>query len=183
MNVLNPAVHPCSGAEFRKIDPHSKSNPLLCSADGMLFGPLGVCPLCASPMEYKEGHYCCRGFLSEWTKCTHTTQEAPRLKAQWKLPEDNDNEYLDEVGVGDSAGLLLRFASPFVLFGDVSARNLPKDSKCLNDVIKHPCFEVRPFLSYLIVDWLRMIPSSLKRASLKLVASPLLFLPLEFRAG
>lgn len=63
----------------------------------MLFGPLGKCPLCGSHMEYKEGHYCCRGFLSEWTKCTHTSGEALRLKAQWKLPEDNDNEYLDEV--------------------------------------------------------------------------------------
>lgn len=39
----------------------------------------------------------CIFFFCEWTKCTHTTADAPRLKAQWKLPEENDNEYLDEV--------------------------------------------------------------------------------------
>lgn len=154
-----------------------------CSADGMLFGPLGQCPLCASPMEYKEGHYCCRGFLSEWTKCTHTTQEAPRLKAQWKLPEDNDNEYLDEVGIDNSAGLPHGFVLRPSCFGDVSAGNLPKDSKSkfLNDAGVHslnlvflPCLVHAPLNVKSIVDESRMTTSTSRWASLKSgLSSPL----------
>ena len=82
----------------------------------MLFGPLGKCPLCGSHVEYKEGHYCCRGFLSEWTKCTYTTDDAPRMKATWQLPEENDNEYLDEVGrpVLRNWSVLLHSSSPLI---------------------------------------------------------------------
>ncbi|GBG68001.1 hypothetical protein CBR_g1120 [Chara braunii] len=64
-------------------------------ADGMMFGPLGKCPMCSTPsLEYAEGQYRCRGFLSAWSKCTFGTWDSIRTDASWELPDDTDNDYL-----------------------------------------------------------------------------------------
>ncbi|KAK9083399.1 hypothetical protein Scep_029870 [Stephania cephalantha] len=63
-------------------------------ADGMLFGPLGECPACSGPLSYSGGKYRCRGYLSEWSRCSFSTTEAQRLHKKWKIPEESSNQYL-----------------------------------------------------------------------------------------
>ncbi|KDP21330.1 hypothetical protein JCGZ_21801 [Jatropha curcas] len=63
-------------------------------ADGMMFGALGLCPICHGFLRYSGGTYRCNGFLSEWSKCSYSTREPERLKGKWKVPEDTKNEYL-----------------------------------------------------------------------------------------
>ncbi|KAL5561852.1 hypothetical protein UlMin_031599 [Ulmus minor] len=65
-------------------------------ADGMMFGALGKCPLCSGSLRYSAGTYQCDGYLSAWSKCSYTTREPERLKAEWKIPEDTDNQYLNQ---------------------------------------------------------------------------------------
>ncbi|CAI5982637.1 unnamed protein product [Closterium sp. NIES-65] len=64
-------------------------------ADGMLFGPLPPCQLCASPMEYWDGRYRCRGFLSAWSACTFSTRDVQRKEAAWVLPDEITNPFVD----------------------------------------------------------------------------------------
>lgn len=70
------------------------------SVDGMLFGATGKCPMCSSPIEYRDGQYKCKGFLTAWSKCTFTTREPERKAGKWKIPQDvlDGNDYLKEVG-------------------------------------------------------------------------------------
>ncbi|KAJ3678554.1 hypothetical protein LUZ60_002357 [Juncus effusus] len=64
-------------------------------ADGMLFGPLGPCPVCQEgSIRYADGQYRCRGYASAWSKCLYSATEPVRLKAKWKLPEDSVNDFL-----------------------------------------------------------------------------------------
>ncbi|CAI5510371.1 unnamed protein product [Closterium sp. Naga37s-1] len=65
-------------------------------ADGMLFGPLPPCQLCAYPMEYWDGRYRCRGFLSAWSACSFTTRDVQRKQAAWVVPEEITNPFVDE---------------------------------------------------------------------------------------
>ncbi|KAL3678725.1 hypothetical protein R1sor_021681 [Riccia sorocarpa] len=66
--------------------------------DGMLFGATGKCPMCSSPIEYRDGQYKCRGFLTAWSKCTFTTREPERKTGRWKIPKDvlEENEFLQQ---------------------------------------------------------------------------------------
>ncbi|KAL3701277.1 hypothetical protein R1sor_019299 [Riccia sorocarpa] len=66
--------------------------------DGMLFGATGKCPMCSSPIEYRDGQYKCRGFLMAWSKCTFTTREPERKTGRWKIPKDvlEENEFLQQ---------------------------------------------------------------------------------------
>ncbi|CAI7893660.1 unnamed protein product [Closterium sp. NIES-53] len=65
-------------------------------ADGMLFGPLPPCQLCASPMEYWDGRYRCRGFLSAWSACSFTSRDVQRKEAAWVVPDEITNPFVDE---------------------------------------------------------------------------------------
>lgn len=67
------------------------------SADGMLFGALGPCPVCNSGLYYYNGQYQCSGNVSEWSKCTYSTTEPVRIKKKWKIPDGTDNDYLMKV--------------------------------------------------------------------------------------
>ena len=67
------------------------------SADGMLFGALGKCPTCSGFLEYHDGQYRCTGNISEWSKCTYSTNSPERLKGKWKIPEGLANDYLKKV--------------------------------------------------------------------------------------
>lgn len=67
------------------------------SADGMMFGALGHCPICSGFLRYSGGTYRCTGFLSAWSKCSYSTCEPERLKGKWKVPEDTNNQYLSNV--------------------------------------------------------------------------------------
>jgi hypothetical protein len=69
------------------------------SADGMLFGALGKCPLCGGGLEYSGGRYKCLGYLTAWSKCAFSTTNPERIKGKWKIPEETDNAYLSEVGL------------------------------------------------------------------------------------
>ncbi|KAF8655156.1 hypothetical protein HU200_061293 [Digitaria exilis] len=64
------------------------------SADGMLFGALGPCPVCTSGLYYYNGQYQCSGNVSEWSKCTYSTTEPIRIKKKWKIPDGTENAYL-----------------------------------------------------------------------------------------
>ncbi|RZC57610.1 hypothetical protein C5167_004914 [Papaver somniferum] len=88
-------------AEMRKMleanDQHSAGSELdlreIC-ADGMLFGPLGSCPICSGSLHYFGAAYRCHGYVSEWTKCSYSTSEPIRLKREWRIPQETSNEYL-----------------------------------------------------------------------------------------
>ncbi|MQL76103.1 hypothetical protein Taro_008479 [Colocasia esculenta] len=47
--------------------------------DMLFFGPLQKCPVCGSQLKYKGSHYACEGTYSEWTTCTYTSRESPRM--------------------------------------------------------------------------------------------------------
>ncbi|PQQ17792.1 poly [Prunus yedoensis var. nudiflora] len=65
-------------------------------ADGMMFGALSRCPICSGFLRYSGGMYRCHGYISEWSKCSYSTEEPERLKWKWKVPEDTDNLYLNK---------------------------------------------------------------------------------------
>jgi hypothetical protein len=67
------------------------------SADGMLFGALGPCPVCSNGLEYYNGQYQCSGNVSEWSKCTYSTTKPVRIKKKWQIPDGTDNDYLMKV--------------------------------------------------------------------------------------
>lgn len=67
------------------------------SADGMLFGALGPCPVCSSCLYYYGGQYQCSGYVSEWSNCTYSTTEPVRIKNKWKIPDETKNNYLTKV--------------------------------------------------------------------------------------
>ncbi|RDY02952.1 Poly [ADP-ribose] polymerase 1, partial [Mucuna pruriens] len=63
-------------------------------ADGMMFGGLGLCPICSGFLRYSGGMYRCNGYISEWSKCSYSTCEPKRIEAKWKIPEETNNQYL-----------------------------------------------------------------------------------------
>uniref|UniRef100_A0A803M7S8 Poly [ADP-ribose] polymerase n=1 Tax=Chenopodium quinoa TaxID=63459 RepID=A0A803M7S8_CHEQI len=63
-------------------------------ADGMMFGALERCPMCSGHLSFSGGMYKCHGFISEWSKCSYSTNQPERIKGKWKLPEETDNQYL-----------------------------------------------------------------------------------------
>ncbi|KAK7396422.1 hypothetical protein VNO78_17421 [Psophocarpus tetragonolobus] len=63
-------------------------------ADGMMFGALGLCPLCSGFLRYSGGMYRCNGYISEWSKCSYSTCEPKRVEGKWKIPEETSNQYL-----------------------------------------------------------------------------------------
>ncbi|KAF5930486.1 hypothetical protein HYC85_031359 [Camellia sinensis] len=69
----------------------------LFSADGMLFGALGRCPLCSGRLRYSGGMYRCHGYPSAWSKCSYSTTEPECVKGKWKIPEESSNDYLCKV--------------------------------------------------------------------------------------
>lgn len=71
------------------------------SADGMMFGGLAHCPICSGFLRYSGGMYRCSGFISEWSKCSHSTSEPKRLQGKWKIPEETNNQYLKKVYKGE----------------------------------------------------------------------------------
>jgi hypothetical protein len=64
------------------------------SADGMLFGALGSCPVCSGSLYYYNGQYQCSGNVSEWSKCTYSTMEPMRVKKKWQIPDGIENDFL-----------------------------------------------------------------------------------------
>ncbi|KFK31229.1 hypothetical protein AALP_AA6G085200 [Arabis alpina] len=63
-------------------------------ADGMMFGPLTLCPLCTGHLSFSGGTYRCHGYVSEWSKCSHCTSDPDRIKGKWKIPEETENQFL-----------------------------------------------------------------------------------------
>lgn len=63
-------------------------------ADGMMFGALGLCPICSGFLRYSGGMYRCHGYISEWSKCSYSTCEPNRIEGKWKIPEETNNQYL-----------------------------------------------------------------------------------------
>ncbi|GAB2282278.1 Poly [ADP-ribose] polymerase 1 [Dionaea muscipula] len=63
-------------------------------ADGMLFGALKRCPICSGHLHYSGGSYRCRGFISEWSKCSFSTMQPERVTGEWRIPKGTNNKYL-----------------------------------------------------------------------------------------
>ncbi|KAL2321029.1 hypothetical protein Fmac_029998 [Flemingia macrophylla] len=63
-------------------------------ADGMMFGGLGLCPICSGFLRYSGGMYRCNGYISEWSRCSYTTNEPKHNEGKWKIPEETNNQYL-----------------------------------------------------------------------------------------
>ncbi|XP_020212076.1 poly [ADP-ribose] polymerase 1 [Cajanus cajan] len=63
-------------------------------ADGMMFGGLGLCPICSGFLRYSGGMYRCNGYISEWSRCSYSTCEPKRNEGKWKIPEETNNQYL-----------------------------------------------------------------------------------------
>ncbi|TKY62377.1 Poly of ADP-ribose polymerase 1 [Spatholobus suberectus] len=63
-------------------------------ADGMMFGGLGLCPICSGFLRYSGGMYRCNGYISEWSKCSYSTCEPKRIEGKWKIPGETNNQFL-----------------------------------------------------------------------------------------
>ncbi|XP_010469693.1 PREDICTED: poly [ADP-ribose] polymerase 1-like [Camelina sativa] len=63
-------------------------------ADGMMFGPLALCPICSGHLSFSGGLYRCHGYISEWSKCSHSTLDPDHIKGKWKIPEGTENQFL-----------------------------------------------------------------------------------------
>ncbi|KAG7568774.1 BRCT domain [Arabidopsis thaliana x Arabidopsis arenosa] len=63
-------------------------------ADGMMFGPLALCPICSGHLSFTGGLYRCHGYISEWSKCSHSTLDPDRIKEKWKIPDETENQFL-----------------------------------------------------------------------------------------
>uniref|UniRef100_A0A1J3D9A5 Poly [ADP-ribose] polymerase n=1 Tax=Noccaea caerulescens TaxID=107243 RepID=A0A1J3D9A5_NOCCA len=63
-------------------------------ADGMMFGPLALCPICSGHLSFSGGTYRCHGYISEWSKCSLSTSDPDRIKGKWKIPEETENQFL-----------------------------------------------------------------------------------------
>ncbi|XP_065898038.1 poly [ADP-ribose] polymerase 1-like isoform X3 [Dysidea avara] len=54
--------------------------------DGIAFGALQRCPTCTKgQLIFNGAQYVCTGYLTSWTKCTHSTREPDRVK--WVIPD------------------------------------------------------------------------------------------------
>ncbi|CAH8362692.1 unnamed protein product [Eruca vesicaria subsp. sativa] len=63
-------------------------------ADGMMFGPLALCPVCSGHVSFSGGIYRCSGSILEWSRCSHTTSDPDRIKGKWKILEETENQFL-----------------------------------------------------------------------------------------
>lgn len=63
----------------------------------MMFGALGLCPICSGFLRYSGGMYRCHGYISEWSKCSYSTCEPKRIEGKWKIPKETNNQYLKKV--------------------------------------------------------------------------------------
>ncbi|XP_054820608.1 poly [ADP-ribose] polymerase 1-like [Prosopis cineraria] len=81
-------------------------------ADGMMFGPLACCPICSGCLRYSGGMYRCHGYVSEWSKCSYSTDEPMRLRQKWKVPEGTNNQYLKQWFKSQKAEKPVRMVPP-----------------------------------------------------------------------
>ncbi|KAI4340457.1 hypothetical protein MLD38_025289 [Melastoma candidum] len=72
--------------------------------DLLYYGPLGVCPICGSNLEFDGGKYLCKGSYSEWATCTYSSRNPPRKEEPTKLP--------DSVLNSPAADLLKKYRDP-----------------------------------------------------------------------
>ncbi|ONH93347.1 hypothetical protein PRUPE_8G227600 [Prunus persica] len=94
-------------------------------ADGMMFGALSRCPICSGFLRYSGGMYRCHGYISEWSKCSYSTEEPERLEWTWKVPEDTDNQYLNKWFKSQKVEKPVRILPP-------STPNKPSGSQAFN---------------------------------------------------
>lgn len=76
------------------------------SADGMLFGALGPCPVCSGSLYYYNGQYQCSGNVSEWSKCSYSTMDPVRIKKKWQIPDGAENDFLTKVCLTEDSLIL-----------------------------------------------------------------------------
>ncbi|KAF7818406.1 Poly [ADP-ribose] polymerase 1 [Senna tora] len=81
-------------------------------ADGMMFGPLGSCPICSGCLRYSGGMYRCHGYVSAWSKCSYSISEPIRLRQKWKVPEGTNNQYLKKWFKSQKAERPVRIVPP-----------------------------------------------------------------------
>uniref|UniRef100_A0A6L2JKK0 Poly [ADP-ribose] polymerase 3 n=1 Tax=Tanacetum cinerariifolium TaxID=118510 RepID=A0A6L2JKK0_TANCI len=72
--------------------------------DMMFYGALKDCPVCGGTVEYDGQKYSCTGSYSEWSTCTYSTREPPRLEEPINFPE-----FVHESSISD---LLLKHQDP-----------------------------------------------------------------------
>ncbi|GJU79145.1 putative poly [ADP-ribose] polymerase 3 [Tanacetum coccineum] len=72
--------------------------------DMMFYGALEDCPVCGGTVEYDGQKYSCTGSYSEWSTCTYSTREPPRLEEPINFPD-----FVHESAISD---LLLKHQDP-----------------------------------------------------------------------
>ncbi|PWA56584.1 poly [Artemisia annua] len=72
--------------------------------DMLFYGALQKCPVCGGTLEYNGQSYNCTGSYSEWSTCTYSTREPPRLEEPIKFPD-----FVHESSISD---LLLKHQDP-----------------------------------------------------------------------
>ncbi|KAM0949661.1 putative NAD(+) ADP-ribosyltransferase transcription regulator SAP family [Dioscorea sansibarensis] len=103
-------------------------------ADGMLFGPLGSCPICSGPLCYSSGQYRCNGHVSAWSKCSYSTTESIRLKEKWKIPAESSNQYLKNWFKSQKMKKPVRVLPPKPVQCQTSLTSLPSASGKLEEL-------------------------------------------------
>lgn len=76
----------------------------------MFYGALEDCPICGGTLRYDGQNYICEGAYSEWSTCTYSTIDPPRLEEPIKFPD-----FVQESAIADVIPLLL---SSGFLFND-----------------------------------------------------------------
>jgi poly [ADP-ribose] polymerase len=96
-------------------------------ADGMMFGPLALCPMCSGHLSFSGGLYRCHGYISEWSKCSHSTLDPDRIKGKWKIPDETENQFLLKWNKSQKSVKPKRILRP-VLSGETSQGQGSKDA-------------------------------------------------------
>ncbi|CAH2059929.1 unnamed protein product [Thlaspi arvense] len=96
-------------------------------ADGMMFGPLALCPVCSSHLSFSGGIYQCHGYISEWSKCSYTTSDPDRIKGKWKIPEETENQFLLKWNKSQKSVKPKRILNP-ITSGGTSQGKVTKDA-------------------------------------------------------
>lgn len=53
----------------------------------MFYGVLKECPICCGTLHHDGHNYICEGSYSEWSTCTYSTNDPPRIEEPIKYPD------------------------------------------------------------------------------------------------
>ncbi|KAJ0670693.1 putative NAD(+) ADP-ribosyltransferase [Helianthus annuus] len=91
--------------EANNVQSSGSDDTVVCRCQDMMFyGALSECPVCGGMLECVGQNYSCKGSYSEWSTCTYSTRDPPRLDEPIKFPD-----FVQESAISD---LLMKHQDP-----------------------------------------------------------------------